>query len=275
MIAWWSGGITSAVACHLASEWFGVENVIFAFCDTGNEDDDTYRFKRDCERWYGKEIITLKNEAYESIQAVWRKHLSLNVATGAICSTVLKRRVREDFQRVQPFSHQVFGFEREEVGRAVNLKLNYSETKPIFPLIMQLMSKKECISRVQAQLIEPPRSYKMGFNNNNCLKTGCVQGGIGYWQKIGRDMPDVFDRMAEEEHFLSRQKGHPVTMLKDQSKNGGLVFLKHNPEFPDVKDISTMKGREPKPLMECNGFCGISDGLSRNPTEQEINFEEV
>jgi hypothetical protein len=33
-----------------------------------------------------------------------------------------------------------------------------------------------------------------------------------------------------------------------------------------------MKGREPKPLMECNGFCGINDLSDRTSTEEEINF---
>jgi hypothetical protein len=34
-----------------------------------------------------------------------------------------------------------------------------------------------------------------------------------------------------------------------------------------------MKGRPPKPLLECNGFCGIND-LDKNPTEEEINFSD-
>jgi hypothetical protein len=33
-----------------------------------------------------------------------------------------------------------------------------------------------------------------------------------------------------------------------------------------------MKGRPPKPLMECNGFCGINDLSVKNETENEINF---
>lgn len=81
--------------------------------------------------------------------------------------------------------------------------------------------------------------------------------------------------MAEREHRYSHIKGKPVTMLKDQGKNGGYVFLKHNPELPDVKDISMMKGREPKPLMECNGFCGIDDlGVTDKTALDELNFEE-
>ena len=60
-------------------------------------------------------------------------------------------------------------------------------------------------------------------------------------------------------------------MLKDQSKGGGLVFLKPHQDYPEIKDISMMKGRDPKPLFECNGLCGIND-LERNETEKEINY---
>ena len=38
--------------------------------------------------------------------------------------------------------------------------------------------------------------------NNNCL--GCVKGGMGYWNKIRRDFPDVFARRAKQE----REIGH-------------------------------------------------------------------
>lgn len=272
IIGWWSGGITSAVACKLVQNWFGYDAVRFVMIDTMNEDDDTYRFKRDCEQWYSKEIEVIKNPEYDSIQEVWESYLSLNVATGAICSTDLKRKVRQDFQNKNDYSYQVFGFDISETDRAKAMKMTYPDSKPIFPLIYELMTKKECIKMVQNAGIEPPIMYQLGFNNNNCFKTGCVQGGIGYWQKMQRDFPDKFDAMAVMEHKLTKEKGQPVTMLKDQSKNGGLVFLKPHPDYPLIKDITMMKGREPKPLMECNGFCGIND-LRKLETADEINYQ--
>lgn len=273
VIAWWSGGITSAVACKLAIDWFG-DNVVVVMIDTRNEDDDTYRFKSDCERIYGKEIQTIRNKEYESIQQVWEKYLSLNVATGAICSTDLKRQVREQYQKKHSFSYQVFGFELEEAKtRAKAMKKNYQKSNPIFPLIYELLSKKDCIKIVQDWGIQTPITYQLGFHNNNCFKTGCVQGGIGYWQKMQREFPDKFDAMAKMEHDLTNKKGQPVTMLKDQGKDKGLVFLKPHPTYPSMKDISMMKGREPKPLMECNGFCGVNDLSPANPTSDEINWQ--
>ena len=53
IICWWSGGITSAVACKIALDLFKDKNeCIVIMIDTGNEDDDTYRFKTDCEKWF-------------------------------------------------------------------------------------------------------------------------------------------------------------------------------------------------------------------------------
>ena len=274
IIGWWSGGITSTVACKIAINLYGIKNVRLVFIDTRNEDEDTYRFKNDCEKWYGKEIETITSTKHESIQAVWRRYKALNNANGAVCSSELKRLVRQQWQKINKWKYQIFGFELVEAKRAISLKLNHSETNPIFPLLMFGYSKKECIKIVQDAGIEVPRTYQLGYLNNNCFKTGCTQGGIGYWQKIQREYPDKFNTMAAMEHELTDVKNKPVTMLKDQSKNGGLVFLKPHKDYPKIKDISMIKGREPLPLFECNGLCGVND-LERNETEEEINYVQA
>jgi hypothetical protein len=282
VIAWWSGGITSAVTCKICIDTYGVENVRVIFIDTFNEDEDTYRFKKDCEVLYGKEIetITLIGDKYNSIQDVWIKHKSLNVANGAICSSELKRRVREKWQKNNEYDLQAFGFEIEEINRAKSMKLNHSKAKPIFPLLLFGYSKKDCIKIIEDYGVEIPRMYHLGFHNNNCFKTGCVQGGIGYWQKIRDEYPDKFNAMADMEHKLTEIKGEPVTMLKDQSNEAKqsknqLLFLKPHPDYPNAKDISMIKGREVKPLFECNGFCGINDLSDRVDTEREINYGQI
>ena len=80
VICWWSGGITSAVACKLAIDLFGKENCMVIMIDTNNEDEDTYRFKNDCEKWYELPIasITAIGEKYSCIEDVWDTFLSLN-----------------------------------------------------------------------------------------------------------------------------------------------------------------------------------------------------
>jgi len=274
IICWWSGGVTSAVACKIAIDLFGIDRCRFIFIDTKNEDESTYVFKINCEYWYGGKIETITNADYDNIEEVWKKFLSLNTAHGAICSSELKRTTRQRFQKENKYSHQVFGFEKEEKNRAKALALNYPDTKPLFPLIEKGLSKIDCVKIVTNAGIDLPNSYVIGYKNNNCFNTGCVQGGIGYWQKMRVDFPEKFDRMAKVEHNLTDLKGTPVTMLKDQSRGGGLVFLKPHPLHPHIKDISMMKGRPPKPLMDCNGFCGTND-LNKNNTELELNFEPL
>jgi len=286
IICWWSGGITSAIACRVAIDIYGKENCRVIMLDTKNEHDDTYRFLTDCSIWYGLpiEILSAIGDTYDNIEHTWLKHLSLNTANGAICSYKLKRRVREEWEKTNEYSHQVFGFEfnSHEQKRAMALSANHPNAKPIYPLLMLGYDKAKCIDLIQKANIEPPEAYRLGFQNNNCLKTGCTQGGIGYWKKMQLEYPDKFLKMGTMEHRITDLKGQPVTMLKCQSKESknkarikkyaDLVFLIKNPSYPDHKCIDDMEGRPVEPLMECSGFCGTNDLNSTNKTEKELAF---
>ena len=283
VICWWSGGVTSAVAIWLAIQIYGKERIRIIFIDTFNEDDDTYRFKTDCEKWYGIEIETITGigNEYKKIQDVWYKFKSLNVATGAICSSELKRLVREKWEKENKFTHQVFGFDISESKRAIGMKNNVPESKPVFPLLFHALSKKDCIEMLKYEFITIPLAYWLGFHNNNCLKTGCVQGGMGYWQKMWKERRITYLRMAVVEKQLTELSGEPVTMLKDQSNNAklkdkkeALVFLGPNKQFPNNKSLFDFKEMPVKPLFECNGFCSSND-LEPNVTAKEINFKQV
>ena len=162
--------------------------------------------------------------------------------------------------------------------RAKGLASNHAKAKPIFPLLMYGMDKKACIDYVQAAGIEIPLMYQLGFQNNNCFKTGCVQGAIGYWQKIKREFPKKWEAMADMEQELTEAKGEPVFICKDQSgeaqkNNNQTVFLRTNPNYPEIKTIDDMTGREPEPLVECNGFCGTNDLLEQPVTPDNLEFD--
>lgn len=266
IIAWWSGGITSAVTCKLCIDLYGKERVRIIFQDTRNEHDDTYRFLKDCQEWYGIEIETISSKKYKNIEEVWYKYKSLCVAGGAICSTALKRDVRLEWEKHNFWTAQAFGYHVKEGHRAIAMTLNNPQVKAIYPLLFYGYTKKDCIKMLNEVGIEIPLTYKKGYENNNCDKTGCVRGGIGYWQKRRREEFEKFLAMAKREHELTDLKGEPVTICRDQSKEGkkkggnsSPVFLLPHPNYPDIKDISMIEGREPESLMECNGFCGLDD----------------
>jgi len=276
VIGWLSGGVASAIACKLAIDHYG-DAVELVFCDTQAEHPDTHRFLQDFCRALGRTYKTIKSPRFDNPEQVWRHYKGLNFAHGAPCSTVLKREVRVNFQEINTDFSQVFGFdyEKKEERRAANLLGNYPEINPIFPLIAKQVSREKVFKMLEDMGVKRPVTYDHFFNNN-CIGSfdkienlkngngfGCIQGGIGYWQKVKKLFSWKFDYMASIEHELSNEKGEPVTICKDQRKatNGNKLFLKPHPSFPDIESIDVIKGRQPVTAFECNGFCSTSTQL--------------
>lgn len=270
-LAWWSGGVASAVACKWAVDTF--KDVRLVFIDTKNEHDDTYRFGDDCEKFFGKEIEIVWNEKYSCIQDVWRKYKALNNGYGAVCSSELKKKMRLAIQDITVDYCQIFGFDNSEISRHSKMVSNFPEINAISPLLELNMSKEDCIKEVQSWGIDVPLPYREGYRNNNCQLTGCVRGGIGYWKKLEREHKAVFDRMADMEFELTQVKGKAVTVLrvaKGKDEKGKTImyplFLKKHPDYElCLKDA---KGREPKSLLECHGFCDTNEQL-------ELDYETM
>ena len=238
VIAWWSGGITSAVACRLAIEKY--PNVRLVYIETGSHHPDTIRFKNDCEKWYGQEIETLQNKKYENHIDVVLSTKYVNGAGGARCTKELKKNVRIDFEKRNKIAAQVWGYEFEanEINRAIRTQEQYGYTNPLFPLIENKLSKKECAGILEGAGIEIPMMYKLGYNNNNCI--GCVKGGSGYWNKIRKDFPEIFKQMAEAEREVK------ATCLKD--KDGKIYLDELDPNAGNPTDLIT---------GECGIFCQV------------------
>ncbi len=54
VVAWWSAGITSAVACKMALELYDNVEIVYIGIKSAHPDND--RFAKECEEWYGKPI---------------------------------------------------------------------------------------------------------------------------------------------------------------------------------------------------------------------------
>ena len=276
ILSWWSGGIASAVACKKILEQY--DDVKIVFIDTKNEHPDTYRFLMDCEAWYDRPIETVTNTNYERIEMVWLEHLNLNYGgAGAVCSAELKRKVREQIQRQDNYDHQVFGFDfsEHELGRAISMSMNYPEVGGIYPLLQYGYTKEDCVKILQEAKIELPVPYVMGYRNNNCYQTGCIQGGVGYWKKIKKEEPKKFYKMAVWEHLLTDLSNGPVTVLYQKPRlrqKYGNIFMVPHPDYHNIPSIESRRGSYVKPLVECNGFCGTYD-LVKNKHKVKSDFD--
>ena len=210
-VCWFSAGAASAVAAKLTlANNDGGGEVVLAYTDPGSEHSDNERFIADCEEWFGHPVIRLKSDKYVDTWDVWEKRQFIVSAFGAPCTVELKKKVRYGFER--PTDRQVFGYTSEEKHRAERFREQNPGVDLVTPLIEHGLSKSDCLAMVDRAGIKLPAMYALGYQNNNCI--GCPKGGMGYWNKIRRDFPDVFDRMAGLERDIGatvlRSKGQPV-----------------------------------------------------------------
>jgi hypothetical protein len=242
ILAWFSCGITSAVACKLAIEKYDNVDFYYMVIDSAHEDNE--RFIYDCEKWLGKKITRIRSFKYKDQFDVIEKTRYVNGPDGARCTMELKKQVRFDLEkRMKPdlfepdkpqYTSQVFGFEFkiDEIKRAIDYAIDYPHTNPVFPLIENRLTKENCAKILLDAGIELPVMYKLGYNNNNCI--GCVKGGKGYWNKIRIDFPEIFERMAKAERIA----GH--SCIKG-------VFL---------DELNPSDGKTPKPIVpNCSVVC--------------------
>ena len=195
---WFSCGAASACAAKIVIEQNPEAEILY--CDTlANEHPDNRRFMEEVSRWIGKEIKVLRSTQYDDIYDVFDKTGWLVGRQMARCTIELKRNVREAYQ--QPGDVHVLGMGVDELERIKRFNENNPELYLWWVLIEAGMNKQDCLNMIQSAGIELPAMYQMGYKNNNCI--GCVKGGMGYWNKIRRDFPDVFERMAKQERKMN------------------------------------------------------------------------
>ena len=94
-VSWFSAGVSSAVATRLAID--DVNEIIYTHIDDQHE--DTLRFVRDCEAWFGKPVRVLQSP-YRNVKNAVLMHGKgyINGVAGANCTRWLKQRVRQEWE---------------------------------------------------------------------------------------------------------------------------------------------------------------------------------
>ena len=237
-VCWISAGVSSFMAGYLTKdvdEWI--------YIDIGDQHPDSMRFIKDCEKAIGKEIQVLKSQEYNCVEDCARAFGGFRATNGfAPCTNWLKKRVRKEWE-LEHSDYEltyVWGVDLNEKNRAERTVEANPQAAHEFPLIDRGLSKEE-VHGLFHQLFsfQRPLMYRLGYPNNNCL--GCIKGGMGYWNRIRKDFPEVFESRAK----LERQLGYAI--LKDSN---GPVFL--DELDPDRGDMD----------MEVFPDCGIMCYLS-------------
>ena len=168
------------------------------YIDIEDQHEDTYRFIKDCEKWFGKKIEILQS-SYKNVENVCRAKSFIKSPNGAPCTGFLKRRPRHEWEADHGKNHTyVWGFDANEKDRADRAKKFMPYNNHEFPLLKR--TKTESHGILERAGIKRPKMYDLGYPNNNCI--GCLKGGMGYWNKIRKDFPEVFNNRAKMERDI-------------------------------------------------------------------------
>lgn len=234
IVSWFSAGVSSAVATKLAIQSYGVDKIIYTHID--DQHPDTLRFVKDCEEWFGQPIEIMQSPL-KSVKNACLQYGNgyIGGPRGAECTRALKKKVRHEWEKKQtePLCY-LWGLDPGEAHRCERLEAAMPLIEHRFPLIEHNIDKAHAHKILKASEIKRPAMYDLGYHNNNCV--GCVKGGIGYWNKIRQDFPDIFWQRAS----MERKMGH--TILKDKN---GLIYL---------DELDPERGRHDGPIVEA---CGI------------------
>lgn len=242
-VSWFSAGVSSAVATKLVVE--KVDKIIYQHID--DMEDDTMRFVRECEAWFGKPI-EIQQSHYRSVENACLAMAFVNSPAGPVCSRLLKRRVRAEWESEHRFFcnfRYVWGMDdsKRERIRAENIRNDMREDDHLFPLQERGLAKQDAHGILREAGIARPRMYEMGFPNNNCKV--CVRGGMGYMNHCRQHFPQEFAERAAMERRI-----------------GGSCI---NGTFLDELDPAA--GRDCKIILpECGIYC---EKMQHNTTEQE------
>jgi hypothetical protein len=195
-LIWWSTGAASAVMAWLVLK--EEPDSLIVRCETRNEDPDNYRFEADVMKYLNRSVTILKSDEFDSVRDVWKQERYMAGINGASCTRAMKVEPRLAFQR--PTDRHAFGYtnDRVDIDRFARLKANYPELEVRAILIERGIDKANCLGIVERWGIALPRSYAMGFPNANCLRSGCVKGGLGYWSRYRHYFPEEFALTAAQ-----------------------------------------------------------------------------
>lgn len=198
-VCWISAGVSSFIAGYLMRNSVDM----FIYIDILDQHSDSMRFINDCEKLLDKPIVVLKS-LYETVENACLSAGLMRLVNGyAPCTEYLKKRVRKEWE----YQHKdfdityVWGFDVEEKHRAERLVEAQPNFTHEFPLIDRQLTKQEVHGMCAELGIKRPIMYDLGYNNNNCI--GCVKGGMGYWNKIRVDFPEVFESRSNLERKLN------------------------------------------------------------------------
>lgn len=236
-----SGGVCSYLAAKRVVEKFGPAGVTLLFANTKMEDEDLYRFNDAVIARLGVEFVEL-TDGRTPWDVFFDKRFLGNSRVDP-CSLHLKRNLLDQWHRMycEVDNTTIYvGLNWDEVHRFDRFQNRMQPWVVDAPMMWKpWLNKREMIEETQADGIEPPRLYAMGFAHNNCGGF-CIKAGQASFRLLLEKMPERYAYHEQKEQEFRETLGQDVAILRDrqggESRPLTLKELRERAEF-DPHDI--------------------------------------
>lgn len=211
-----SGGKASLAVADFVKTKYPNDNILLYFTDTLWESPDLYRFLHEGSDKLQLPLLT-HSAGLNPIQLMFEKKMVYNSMIGD-CSKLLKQRVARDFLKkgqrppIEKWRNRqylkdedfvsdavlYFGIGFDEMHRQDAIIEHWKPFRVEMPLIDHNIYKDDVLKKYG---IRQPVLYDHGFSHNNC-NGRCVKAGQGHYRLLKEQMPDVFQKIMEQEHHL-------------------------------------------------------------------------
>ena len=217
-VVFYSGGAGSWAAAKRLVDMHGQDVVELLVADTQSEHDDWLPFVMESATVLGL-IPTILTRGL-NIWELAEQQKAIPNPRMAFCSRILKRELLDGWitENAHPDTHTLhFGFDWTEEHRLVAVRGRLDAWVVDAPLLWSpLVGKDEAVEQLRLAGVTLPKAYQVGLPHNNCLKFGCVKGGLGYWQQMLIHFPEAYARSESEEQRLRDLWGKNVSILRDR-----------------------------------------------------------
>jgi hypothetical protein len=234
---WFSCGAASAVAAIETFKQYPGAEIRVLNTPVPEEHKDNRRFCEDVGRYLGVniELVVNENTNHRSCDDVWKNNF-MSTPKGAKCTQLIKKKARQQWEKLNLGYEVVLGFTADEKERHEDFVMS---ERPILPVLIDAgISKNDCYKTLIDLGIELPEMYRLGYPNANCI--GCVKAtSPTYWNHVRKTHPDVFDERVE------------------QSDRYGAKLVRVNNKRIHLRELDpSAKGRPMKSMdIECGIFC--------------------
>ena len=210
-----SGGIVSWATAKRVVQEFGTDGVVLLFADTMMEDEDLYRFIIEAAANVGVPLTRIADG--RTPWEVMRDHNCIAKPRMDFCSEELKRDILDEWYATNcgPATVSYVGLDWTEEHRLTRMRNRMPDRRWEAPMTEPpYMEKEQMLDWLNAEGIEPPRLYKLGFPHNNCGGF-CIKAGQAHFAHLLKVMPERYAyHEAKEEEMRARVGDYSI--LRDR-----------------------------------------------------------